>query len=42
MVFSNIEQPTPDDPCEKYGLEYFFRFKSKIADAILRFKVIKN
>ena len=42
LVFSHIEQTTPDDPCENYGLQYgFYQFKSKIANAILRFKVIK-
>ena len=35
------EQLTPDDPFEKYCLEYvFYEFASKIADAIVTFKVI--
>ena len=35
------EQLTTDDPFEKYCLEYvFYEFASKIADAIVRFKVI--
>ena len=43
MFFSHIEQTTPDDSCEKYGLQYgFYQFESKIADAILRFEVIKK
>ena len=42
LVFSHIEQTTPDDYCAKYGSEHFFyQFESHIADAILRFKVIK-
>ena len=42
MVFSQIEQATPADPCETYGVQYVFdQFESKIADTILRLKVIK-
>ena len=42
MVSNRNEQSKPDDPCEKYGLESaFYQFESKIADANVRFKVIK-
>ena len=42
MVFSQIEQTTTADPCEKYGVQYvFYQFESQIANAILRLKVIK-
>ena len=35
------EQLAPDNPCKKCCLEYvFYQFESKIADAIVRFKVI--
>ena len=43
MFFNHIEQTIPDDSCEKYGLQYgFYQFESKIADAILRSKVMKK
>ena len=42
LVFSQIEQTTPADPCKKYGIQYgFHQFESEIADAILRVKVIE-
>ena len=40
-MFNRNEPLAPDNPCEKCCLEYvFYLFESKIADAIVRFKVI--
>ena len=40
-MFNGNQQLAPDNPCKKCCLEYvFYQFESKIADAIVRFKVI--
>ena len=40
-MFNRNEPLAPDNPCKKCCLEYvFYQFESKIADAIVRFKVI--